>query len=91
MVVECIRDCITYLRSKGYKRILPTPDAEEASIEHAAELASHTLLTSTKSWFMGTNIPGKKPVVLPYANSAPNYRNECADVAANGYNGFELR
>ena len=91
MVVEWIRDCIAYLRSKGYKQIAPTPEAEEAWIDHAAELASHTLLTSTKSWFMGTNIPGKKPVLLLYANSAPNYRKECAEVAASGYQGFELQ
>jgi cation diffusion facilitator CzcD-associated flavoprotein CzcO len=91
MVVEWIRDSIAYMRSKGYKRIVPTPEAEEAWIDHAAELASHTLLTSTKSWFMGTNIPGKKPVLLLYANSAPNYRKECADVAASGYRGFELQ
>jgi cation diffusion facilitator CzcD-associated flavoprotein CzcO len=91
MVVEWIRDCIAYLRSKGYKRIATTPEAEEVWIDHAAELASHTLLTSTKSWFMGTNIPGKKPVLLLYANSAPNYRKECAEVAESGYKGFELR
>lgn len=59
MVVEWIRDCIAYLRSKGYKRIVPTPEAEEEWIDHAAGLASHTFLTSTKSWFMRTNIPGK--------------------------------
>jgi hypothetical protein len=40
---------------------------------------------------MGTNIPGKKPVLLLYANSAPNYRKECADAAASGYKGFELQ
>ncbi len=91
MIVEWIRDCIAYVRSKGYKQIAPTPEAEEAWIDHAAELASHTLLTSTKSWFMGTNIPGKKPVLLLYANSAPNYRKECADAAASGYKGFELQ
>lgn len=91
MVVEWIRDCIAYLREKGYKRIAPTPEAEEAWVDHSAELASHTLLTSTKSWFMGTNIPGKKAVLLLYANTVPNYRQECADAAASGYKGFELQ
>ena len=91
MVVEWIRDCIAYLREKGYKRIEPTPEAEEAWVDHAAELASHTLLTSTKSWFMGTNIPGKKPVLLLYANTVPNYRKELSDAAAAGYKGFVLQ
>ena len=54
------------------------------------ELASRTLLSTTKSWFMGTNIPGKKPALVLYANSAANYRKECAEVAAKNYEGFVL-
>jgi len=90
MIVEWITECIGYLREKGLKRIAPTPQAEQAWIEHAAELASHTFLSGTSSWFMGTNIPGKKPALLLYANSAPNYRNKCKEVAAKGYEGFVL-
>ncbi|MGH7962380.1 MAG: hypothetical protein ACRERD_11245 [Candidatus Binatia bacterium] len=40
---------------------------------------------------MGTNIPGKKRTVLLYANTAPAYRKKCAEVAANGYEGFVLQ
>ena len=47
-------------------------EAEAAWIAHAAELASQTLLSDVKSWFMGSNIPGKKRALLLYANSAPN-------------------
>jgi cation diffusion facilitator CzcD-associated flavoprotein CzcO len=90
MVVEWITDCIAYIRKKGFKRIAPTPEAEEAWVEHAHELAGQTLLSATESWFMGTNIPGKKPALLLYANSAPNYRKECAAAAASGYAGFAL-
>ncbi len=88
MVVEWIADCIAYIREKGFKRIAPTSQAEEAWVEHSRELAAQTLLSATESWFMGTNIPGKKPALLLYANSAPNYRKECADAAARGYEGF---
>ena len=87
-IVEWISDCIKYLREKGLKRIEPTPEAEEAWIAHAAELASHTFLSDTKSWFMGSNIPGKKRQLLLYANSAPKYRAKIAEVAAGGYEGF---
>jgi cation diffusion facilitator CzcD-associated flavoprotein CzcO len=90
MVVEWITDCIAYMRKKGLKRIAPTPRAEEAWVEHSRELAAQTLLSATESWFMGTNIPGKKPALLLYANSAPNYRKECAEAAAKGYEGFVL-
>ena len=90
MIVEWITDCIGYMRNNGFERIAATPQAEEAWVEHAHELARRTLLSSTRSWFMGTNIPGKKPALVLYANSAANYRKECADVAAKNYEGFVL-
>jgi cation diffusion facilitator CzcD-associated flavoprotein CzcO len=89
-IAEWISDCIRYMRENGYKSIEPTPQAEEAWVEHAAELASHTLLSGAESWFMGSNIPGKKRALLLYADSAPNYRAKCAEVAAKGYEGFVL-
>ena len=39
---------------------------------------------------MGTNIPGKKKNFLFYAGGAPAYREKCAQVAADGYEGFLL-
>jgi cyclohexanone monooxygenase len=54
-------------------------------------LASHTLLSGGNSWFVGANIPGKKRSLLLYANTAPAYRAKCAEVAANGYEGFQLQ
>jgi hypothetical protein len=51
-------------------------------------LAEHTLLSDAKSWFVGANIPGKKRALLLYANTAPAYRQKCAEVAAKDYEGF---
>ncbi len=90
MIVDWISDCICYMREKGFARIAATREAENAWVEHASELASHTLLSDAKSWFMGSNIPGKKRALLLYANSAPAYRAKCAEVAARGYEGFVL-
>jgi hypothetical protein len=89
--VEWITDCICHIREKGLKRIVPTPQSEEAWVEHAAELASHTLLSDAKSWFMGSNIPGKKRAILLYPNAATAYRQKCLEVAANGYEGFVMQ
>jgi cyclohexanone monooxygenase len=79
------------VREKHFRRIVPTPQAEEAWVEHANELGTHTLLSDANSWFMGSNIPGKKRAILLYANTAPAYRNKCAEVAAKGYEGFLLQ
>ena len=90
-IVEWISECIRYMREKNFARIAPTPEAEEAWVEHANELAAGTLLSDANSWFVGANIPGKKRVFLLYANTAPAYRAKCAAVAANGYEGFSLQ
>lgn len=91
MIVEWIADCISYVRKQGYKSIAPTPQAEEAWVEHAAKLAEGSLFAAGNSWFVGANIPGKKRVFLLYANTVPAYRKRCAEAAAKGYEGFHLQ
>ena len=50
-----------------------------------------TLLPMAKhSWYLGANIPGKPRVFMPYAGGMVRYREICAEVAANGYEGFGL-
>jgi cation diffusion facilitator CzcD-associated flavoprotein CzcO len=90
-IVEWITDCIRYLREKDYAAIAPTPEAENAWMDHVNEVGSHTLLTAANGWFIGGNIPGKPRNILLYANPAPAYRAKCSEVAAKGYEGFSLR
>jgi cation diffusion facilitator CzcD-associated flavoprotein CzcO len=90
MIVEWITDCINYVRKNGYSRIAPTSQAEDLWVAHVNELGSQTLLSGTKSWFVGGNIPGKANAILLYANTAPAYRAKCAETAARGYEGFVL-
>ena len=52
------------------------------------EVASHTLHPKAATWYMGANIPGKPRVFLPYIGGVGPYRDHCAKVAANGYEGF---
>ncbi|MEW6297286.1 MAG: NAD(P)/FAD-dependent oxidoreductase [Thermodesulfobacteriota bacterium] len=91
MIVEWIADCIRYMREKHYTRVVPTLEAEDAWVAHVNEVASQTLLSGANSWFVGANIPGKARAFLLYANTAPAYRQKCAEVAARGYDGFLLR
>ena len=90
-IVEWTSDCIGYMRDHGYTRIEATPQAEESWVQHVEELAAGSIRTKTDSWFVGANIPGKARVLLLYPDSAPAYRARCAEVAANGYEGFHLR
>ena len=90
-VVEWVSDCIDHMRQSEYVRIEATPEAEAGWAEQIEKLSVDNILTKTNSWFVGANIPGKARTLLLYPDSAPNYRNHCAQVAANGYEGFLLR
>lgn len=90
-VVEWIANCIGYMQQKNLQRIAPTVEAEDAWVEHANALTEGTLFAKGNSWFVGANIPGKKRVFLLYANTAPAYRQKCAEVAANEYEGFVMQ
>jgi cation diffusion facilitator CzcD-associated flavoprotein CzcO len=88
--VEWITDCIAYMREHGHTRIEATQEAEDAWTEFVLESADETLLTKEDSWFMGSNIPGKKRVFLNYVGGVPLFRERCDESAANGYEGFVL-
>ncbi len=89
--VEWITDCINYLRSHGVRMIEAQAEAEEAWVNHATQVAEATLLVNTPSWWVGANIPGKPRLLYPYVGGLGFYKQQCDEVAANGYRGFALQ
>ena len=88
--VEWIADCITHMEEDNYDKIEPQQQAEDAWVQHVNEVAHQTLYVKGNSWYLGANIPGKPRVFMPYVGGVGNYRIKCDEVAANGYEGFEL-
>jgi cation diffusion facilitator CzcD-associated flavoprotein CzcO len=89
--VEWISDCITALRDDGYECIEATEDAEQQWVSYVNELASPTLYAkTTNSWYVGSNIPGKARVFALYIGGVGNYGARIAEVAGDGYRGFNL-
>jgi cyclohexanone monooxygenase len=86
--VDWIADCLSWMRAQGLERIEATPEAEAAWVEHVNELADETLYTRSESWYIGSNIPGKPRVFMPYVGGCGRYRRRCDEVAAAGYAGF---
>ncbi len=86
--VEWIADCLAHMQSNHLSMAEPQAQAEEDWVAHVNEVASKTLFTGTKSWYMGANIPGKPRVFLPYIGGLGTYTNICNDVVAAGYRGF---
>ena len=88
--VDWITDCLVYMRARGCDRIEPTLTAEDAWVDHVNEVAWRTLYPLANSWYMGANVPGKPRVFMPYVGGVGAYRQKCAEVAANDYEGFRL-
>jgi cation diffusion facilitator CzcD-associated flavoprotein CzcO len=88
---EWIADCIAHMRAHSLERIEATPEGVTNWVEQVNTAAAATLLPlATSSWYLGANVPGKPRVFMPYAGGMARYRDICAGVAANNYEGFTL-
>ena len=74
--VDWIADCIEHMRKHGKTRVEATEEAQDAWVEHVAEVARWTLFGKANSWYIGANIPGKPRVVMPYTGGQPLYREQ---------------
>ena len=88
--VDWIADAMVYVREHDVQAIDPTAAAEDEWTEHVTEVGNTTLFPLANSWYMGSNVPGKPRVFLPYIGGVGVYREHCDEIAANGYTGFDL-
>ena len=88
--VDWIADCIEHLDERNIASIEPAQESESQWVGHVNEVAMRTLYPRAESWYMGSNVPGKPRVFMPYVGGIPAYRKICDDVAADGYRGFVL-
>ena len=89
--VDWIAGCLTHLGERQAAVIEATREAQEAWVAHVNAVADMTLFPLANSWYIGANVPGKPRVFMPYVGGVGLYRERCEAVAANGYEGFELR
>jgi cation diffusion facilitator CzcD-associated flavoprotein CzcO len=85
---------ISHLREHGQTRIEATQEAEDEWTEHIKELFDGSLLATAQSWFTGynSNVDGHDKLrYMVYLGGAPRFRERLAEVANNGYEGFEIR
>jgi cyclohexanone monooxygenase len=87
--VDWIGDCINYLEQSGLSSIEAKRDAQEQWVAHVNEVADASVYPHCNSWYLGSNIPGKPRVFMPYLGFPP-YAERCSTVANNDYEGFEL-
>ena len=78
-------------KRRGITEVEPRRDAAEAWTDHVAEAAERTLFPKAQSsWYLGSNIDGKKRVFMPYIGGFGNYRQYLDDIAQQGYPGLVL-
>ncbi|WP_420623436.1 flavin-containing monooxygenase [Candidatus Poriferisodalis sp.] len=87
--VNWIAECLGHLREYGIKTIEAQPEAEAKWVDHVNAVADMTLYPTCNSWYLGSNIPGKKRVFMPLVGFPP-YVEICDAAAADGYQGFAL-
>ncbi|ABM97374.1 flavin-containing monooxygenase [Methylibium petroleiphilum] len=88
--VGWISDCIQTMRDQGKQVIEPSKAFEDQWVAHHDETANKTLVVKTDSWYMGSNVEGKPRRLLSYIGGVGNYHRRCAEVAAEGYEGFVM-
>jgi cation diffusion facilitator CzcD-associated flavoprotein CzcO len=86
---EWIAECVANLRARGLSRIEATQAAQDAWVAHVNEVADSTLYPQCNSWYLGSNVPGKPRVFMPYLGF-PAYVEKCKEVVSRGYEGFRL-
>lgn len=87
--VEWIADCIQHLNDGQHQAIEAEEAAEDAWVAHVNDLAGATIFPSCNSWYLGSNVKGKKRVFMPYLG-VPPYVEKCREVVAKGYEGFAI-
>lgn len=88
--VEWTADCLRFLEESGAQRFEATEDSVADWTNVINEMATQTLYPEGDSWYTGANIPGKPRVMLSYVGGLHTYREQCDEVAAAGYRGFEI-
>ena len=78
-------------REPTRRRSRPRKEAEDFWVEHNNEVGDGTLYPLANSWYMGSNVPGKPRVLMPYIGGVGVYRQECDEIVADDYRGFEMR
>ncbi len=89
--VDWIVDVIKRMRDTDATEIEASEEAETQWVQDITDVANTTLMTTVDSWYMNTNLPGKPRVFSAYFCGMNTYSEICADIASNGYRGFEIR
>ncbi|NEB75581.1 NAD(P)/FAD-dependent oxidoreductase [Streptomyces sp. SID14478] len=88
--VDWLAALLRHLDATGRRGVEATGAAVDAWVRDCRERAAATLLMRADSWYLGANTPGKPRVFMPFVGGFKVYQDIIDEVAAAGYEGFEL-
>jgi cyclohexanone monooxygenase len=88
--VDWLADCLGHMRDTGATTIEPNLADEDAWVAHVNDVSTVSLRSTCSSWYVGTNIPGRPRVFMPYIGGFPIYVQKCNAVMNSGFDGFVL-
>jgi cyclohexanone monooxygenase len=88
--VDWLADLIGHMRDIGASAIEPRLAEEDTWVEHVNDVSKVSLRSTCSSWYVGTNIPGRPRVFMPYIGGFPIYVQKCNEVMSSGFDGFVL-
>jgi hypothetical protein len=92
--VEWIRDLLAHLGRRGYRYAEARPEAVDEWTTFVRKKGEGLLANEVDSWMTGVNmnVEGKQVrIVARYSGTAPEYREWCDRVAAEGYRELVLQ
>lgn len=90
MQVDFVADVLQKLRAENINYIESTRDAEQTWYNTVQEISNATLFVKAVSWYMGSNIPGKKREQTNYLGGLSGYMDACKN-GTKDWSNFEVK
>ena len=87
---DWIAELLVKMRGEKQTRVEITKDAEEGWTQQVKDLWNASLFAKAKSWYQGSNIPGKTLEPLFYVGGIPSYAKTLEDAKNDNYKGFSF-
>jgi hypothetical protein len=83
-------NCLEHMKANQLTRVEAMQEAEAKYSKLVNDAYGAYLWGKAKSWYNGSNIPGKKVETLVWTAGVPFYDQLCNESAEKGYDGFSF-
>lgn len=87
---DYIAELLAWMRDNGHTRIEPSGVAQDEWTAHVQAVATPFIRLSVDNYLVHVNADDGSRVFIPYIGGFARYFEACAEVAADGYRGFEF-